>query len=83
LAVTPESFGVPQGFAQLLSEKGACVTCFPSRPHRHSKHDGELATSGVFFPLFGASFPPARKGGCKGFIYTGAFNDLKGATATL
>ena len=22
----------PQGFAQLLSEKGACVTCFPFRP---------------------------------------------------
>ena len=26
----------PQGFAQLLSEKGACVTGLPSRPHRHS-----------------------------------------------
>ena len=27
----------PQGFAQLLPEEGACVTCFPSRPHRHSE----------------------------------------------
>ena len=25
-------FSVPQGFAQLLSGEGACVTCFPFRP---------------------------------------------------
>jgi hypothetical protein len=25
-------FNVPQGFAQLLSAEGACVTCFPIRP---------------------------------------------------
>ena len=31
----------PQGFAQLLPEEGACVTCFPSRPHCHSERSEE------------------------------------------
>ena len=30
MVISPKSFGVPQGSAQLLSEKGACVTYFPS-----------------------------------------------------
>ena len=48
------------------------------------KSDNDLISASLvsFFP-FWCLFSPARKGGCKGFIYTGAFNDLKGATATL
>ena len=40
---------VSQGFAQLLSEKGACVTGLPFCYINHTKHSAELAT-GVATP---------------------------------
>ena len=45
LNTSRREFGVPQGFAQLLSEKGACVTCFPSPPHRHSDPGRRISVS--------------------------------------
>ena len=45
LNTSRREFGVPQGFAQLLSEKGACVTCFPSHPHRHSDPERRISVS--------------------------------------
>ncbi len=50
----------PQGFAQLLSEKGACVTVMPSCCLIHAMHYGELATFGGS-PLSGfAGLSPIR-----------------------
>ena len=34
------------------------VTGLPSRPHRHSKHDGELAACRRLFPLWCLTAPP-------------------------
>ncbi|WP_303052429.1 hypothetical protein [uncultured Dialister sp.] len=39
--IIKKSFDVPQGSAQLLSEKGACVMYFPSRPALSFETAGE------------------------------------------
>ena len=54
------SSSVPQGSAQLLSEKGACVTGLPFCYINHTKHSAELAT-GVATPLSGCAGLPPRE----------------------
>ena len=52
---------VSQGFAQLLSEKGACVTGLPFCYINHTKHSAELAT-GVATPYPAAPDSPLFRG---------------------